>query len=400
MNVCMLGYTFYETDNRVRRYAEALSRAGHTVDAIVIGREGQPSTTTIAGVDVFRIQKRVRNEASPLSYLLKMLAFFLRSSWALAALHWKKRYDVVHVHSVPDFQVFAAIVPKLMGARVILDIHDIVPEFYASKFKVSERSMAFRILIFLEKISIAFSNHTIISNELWRRKLVSRSVSTGKCTAIINYPDPTIFFRRGRTSSSDGRITMCYPGTLNWHQGIDIAIQALALLRNTASNVHFLIVGDGPCRKDLIQLAKELNLEDKVSFREPVPMEEVAAIMANVDIGVVPKRSNSFGNEAFSTKIMEFMSMGVPVIAARTAIDQHYFDENIVRFFESGDAADLAAKIAALAESAEQREILRGNADVFIAKNGWDVKQAEYMDVLNQTLAGRSRAARSATTEN
>lgn len=129
-------------------------------------------------------------------------------------------------------------------------------------------------------------------------------------------------------------------------------------------------------------------------------MEEVAAIMANVDIGVVPKRSNSFGNEAFSTKIMEFMSMGVPVIAARTAIDQHYFDENIVRFFESGDAADLAAKIAALAESAEQREILRGNADVFIAKNGWDVKQAEYMDVLNQTLAGRSRAARSATTEN
>jgi glycosyltransferase involved in cell wall biosynthesis len=193
---------------------------------------------------------------------------------------------------------------------------------------------------------------------------------------------------------------MCYPGTLNWHQGIDIAIQALALLRNTASNVHFLIVGDGPCRKDLIQLAKELNLEDKVTFREPVPMEEVAAIMANVDIGVVPKRSNSFGNEAFSTKIMEFMSMGVPVIAARTAIDQHYFDENIVRFFESGDAADLAAKIAALAESAEQREILRGNADVFIAKNGWDVKQAEYMDVLNQTLAGRSRAARSATTEN
>lgn len=400
MNVCMLGYTFYETDNRVRRYAEALSRAGHTVDAIVIGREGQPPTTTIAGVDVFRIQKRVRNEGSPLSYLVKMLTFFVKSAWALAFRHWKRPYDVIHVHSVPDFQVFAAIIPKLMGARVILDIHDIVPEFYASKFKVSERSFAFRMLMLVEKMSIGFSNHTIISNELWRRKLVGRSVSTEKCTAIINYPDPSIFFRRGRSSPADGRITMCYPGTLNWHQGIDIAIQALALLRDTVPNLHFLVVGDGPCRKDLIQLASDLNLEDRLTFQEPVPMEEVATIMANVDIGVVPKRSNSFGNEAFSTKIMEFMSMSVPVIAARTAIDQHYFDENIVRFFESGDAMDLASKIAALAESAEQRDALRANADVFIAKNGWDVKQAEYMDVLNRILSARSQAARSATTEN
>src|SRR5271165_6190714 len=144
MRACMLGYTFYETDNRVRRYAEALVRRGDEVDAIVLGREGQVVNEIVKGVHVRRIQRRVRDERRPISYLMKILMFFLRSAWALTTGHLNERYDVIHVHSVPDFEVFATLVPRLMGARVILDIHDIVPEFYASKFKVNERSAVFR----------------------------------------------------------------------------------------------------------------------------------------------------------------------------------------------------------------------------------------------------------------
>src|SRR5271166_1449923 len=174
MRACMLGYAFYETDNRVRRYAEALVRRGDEVDAIVLRREGQVSFEVINGVNVCRIQKRVRDERSPFSHLRKVMMFLLRSAWALTLRHLRARYDIIHVHSVPDFEVFATIVPRLMGAQVILDIHDIVPEFYASKFKVSERSLVFRLLLMVEKLSAAYSNHVIISNHLWRTKLIRR----------------------------------------------------------------------------------------------------------------------------------------------------------------------------------------------------------------------------------
>src|SRR5689334_9099041 len=139
MKVCMLAYTFYETDNRVRRYAEALARRGDEVDAIVLQQEGKSPFEIVNGVNVYRIQKRVRDERGPFSYLSKLLLFFARSMGAVTVRHLETRYDVIHVHSVPDFEVFAALIPRLMGAKVILDVHDIVPELYASKFKVNER---------------------------------------------------------------------------------------------------------------------------------------------------------------------------------------------------------------------------------------------------------------------
>jgi glycosyltransferase involved in cell wall biosynthesis len=380
----MVAYTFYEADNRVRRYAEALAKRGDDVDAIALQREGQTPFEVIRGVKVHRIQKRLIDERGPFTYLRKLLMFFFRSAWLLTVRHLKEPYDVIHVHSVPDFQVFATLIPRLMGARVILDIHDIVPEFYASKFKVSERSVAFRCLLLVEKLSMAYSNHVIISNHLWEEKITKRSVRPEKCTTIINYPDFSIFSSRGVKARSDNEFVMCYPGTLNWHQGLDVAVSAMALLRGSAPQLRFLIIGDGPDREKLKTMIREQHLEDRVVLRGFVPIEEVADTMATIDLGVVPKRKDSFGNEAFSTKIMEFMAMGVPVVASRTRIDQYYFNESLVQFFESENSEDLAAKILELVRDPAKRSALRNQATDFIELNNWDVKKNEYLSVVDR----------------
>ena len=383
----MVAYTFYEADNRVRRYAEALVQRGDQVDAIALRQEGQPQFEIIRGVRVYRIQKRLIDEKGPLTYLRKLLMFFFRSASLLTRRHMKRPYDVIHVHSVPDFQVLATIIPRLMGARVILDIHDIVPEFYASKFKVSERSLIFRCLLLVEKISIAYSSHTIISNHLWEKKITKRAVRPEKCTAIINYPDLSIFSPRGEKARTDGEFVMCYPGTLNWHQGLDIAVRAVALLRDKAPELKFLIVGDGPDREKLKEMVQEQHLENCVELRGFVSIEEVADTMNFVDLGVVPKRSNSFGNEAFSTKIMEFMAMGVPVIASRTLIDQYYFNDDLLQFFESENSEDLAAKILDLMRDPARRAALRKSSLDFIASNNWGVKNYEYFSLIDHLTA-------------
>ena len=143
------------------------------MDAIALAHEGQAAFEVIEGVRVFRIQKRRIDETGQISYLLKLLMFFFRSAWVLTLKHIREPYDLIHVHSVPDFEVFATLIPRLLGARVILDIHDVVPEFYASKFKVDENSLLFRLLVSIEKLSIAFSSHTIIANDLWLERVSS-----------------------------------------------------------------------------------------------------------------------------------------------------------------------------------------------------------------------------------
>lgn len=392
MNVCMVSYSFYESDNRVRRYAETLAEEGHEVSALVIGRPGQERRIRINGVNVHRVQFRSRDERGPLGYLKKLLLYFFRTMWILSRMHLARPYSIIHVHSVPDFEVFAALVPRLLGARVILDIHDIVPEFYAGKFHVSERSIAFRTLLLVEKLACAFADHVIISNHLWRGRLVSRAVPASRCTAIINYPDSRIFFARPRPRREDGEFVLFYPGSLNHHQGLDIAIQAVALLREKLPGIRLRIVGEGPELPSLHSLADRLKIADLVSISGPIALDQVAERMAEADAGVVPKRADSFGDQAYSTKIMEFMATGVPVIAASTTIDRHYFDQSIVRFFAPGSAEDLAKQIAELAENPEERAAQAARASNFVGENLWGLKKREYLGLCFDLVRHRRNA--------
>jgi glycosyltransferase involved in cell wall biosynthesis/peptidoglycan/xylan/chitin deacetylase (PgdA/CDA1 family) len=386
---CMLAYTFYESDNRVRRYAETLARQGYQVDAVVLKKGDQPRNGNLNGVKICRIQKRVRDEKSKFSYLYRLLKFFINSALFISKQHLQQRYDLIHVHSVPDFEVFATFLAKMTGARIILDIHDIVPEFYASRFKVGKESSAFKALALIEKASIAFSDHVIIANHIWEKTLVSRSVTKDKCTTMLNYPDPSIFYRRPRTRKDD-KFIIIYPGTFSWHQGVDIAVQAFAHIKDEVPEAEFYIYGDGPMRAEVQQLIADLGVQDRIFLNEPLPAERIAAVMADADLGVVPKRNDSFGGDAFSTKILEFMALGVPVVAAATRIDRYYFNDDIVRFFEPENAIDLALTIKELVRSRGLRERLALNATAFVADYTWDKKERDYLFLVGNIVEQRA----------
>jgi glycosyltransferase involved in cell wall biosynthesis len=385
MKISMVAYTNYEQDNRVRRYAEALATRGDSVDVIVLKQPGQPDVDELKGVRIYRIQKRNDNERLPTTYLFKLLLFMVRSAVLLAKNSMKGRYDLVHVHSVPDFEVFAACIPKLLGAKIILDIHDIVPEFYAYKFRKNRESLVFRMLKVMEKLSIAFSDHVIIANHIWQETLLSRSVTKEKCTVVLNYPDLAIFSRNGR-KRNDGKFIMIYPGTLHWHQGIDIAIRGFKKIADKYPGAEFHIYGDGGKKKSLLELIEQEGLKGRVMIKGVLTMEGIAAAMSEADLGVVPKRADSFGNEAFSTKIFEFMAMGVPVLASSTKIDRFYFDDSKIMFFHSEDVDDLASKMERLINDMDLRTRLVKNSGAYIAENNWDVKRNEYFRLLENLV--------------
>lgn len=387
----MIAYTFYETDNRVRRYAEALAQRGDHVDVIALLNPLASEESNlfkfeiINGVNIFRIQKRKINEKWKFSYLFRVVSFLINSSLFLIFKNIKNHYQLIHVHSIPDFEVFAALIPKLMGSKIILDIHDIVPEFYASKFNVKENSFIFKSLIFAEKISIAFSDHLIIANHIWQKKLLSRSVENDKCSVYLNYPDQNIFFQRKRTRDHQ-KLILIYPGTLNWHQGIDIAIKAIAEIVKTFSNIEFYIYGDGPEKLKILELANELGISSHIYMKQVLPLEGIADAISNADIGIVPKRKDSFGNEAFSTKIFEFMSLGIPVIASNTKIDKFYFDDSTILFFESGNHIDLSQKIISLITNLELRKRFSASGLQCIEENSWEIHKLRYFQLVDSLI--------------
>jgi glycosyltransferase involved in cell wall biosynthesis/peptidoglycan/xylan/chitin deacetylase (PgdA/CDA1 family) len=389
--ICMIAYSHYSYDNRVRRYAETLARRGDIVDVISLSwLSTEQAEIELNGVTIYNAFRRVKNETSPWDFALRHLRFMTKASSLLRKLHKEKNYDVIHIHNIPDFLVFAAWYPKCTGAKLILDIHDVVPELFENKFRTGIKKHYVTVLRVLEKVSIRFVDHVIVSNHLWYDKLIARSADENHCSVLVNHVDPEIFARRPRTRN-DGKYIVLFPGSFQWHQGVDIGIRAFSQFRKKVPNAEFHLYGGGneKLASDLKALVQELGLQDSVKFFSAVPLDEIVKVIVNADLGVVPKRADSFGNEAYSTKIMEFMSQGVPVVVSRTKIDSYYFKGDDVRFFPSGDADAMAEAMCEVAENQHLRDSLIANGLEYVQKNSWTLKREEYLRLIDDLATER-----------
>jgi glycosyltransferase involved in cell wall biosynthesis len=386
--ICMLAYAFYETDTRILQYAASLVERGDIVDVIALKRDPDlPDYEKIGGANLYRIQGRVVNEKGIFTYVSRITRFALRSALFLFRKHKEHPYDLIHVHNVPDLLVFSAIYPKLKGTRIILDIHDLLPEFYASKFNISHDALVFKALVFSERCCSAFANHVIIANHLWRHRLVSRSSPAAKCSVVRNRPDLSIFKKQEAPTKKDNKFILTYPGSLNWHQGLDVAIRAFAIIADRIPEAEFHIYGEGSAKASLISLATELSMQKRIFFYNFLPSREIAKVMAGTDLAIEPKRANSkFGNEALSTKILEFMSLGVPVIASKTKIHAYYYDESIIQYYDNDDEVQLAEQILRLKNNPELRRSLALNAMKYLEENTWDARKHEYLQLIDSLI--------------
>jgi glycosyltransferase involved in cell wall biosynthesis len=384
LRVCHLAYTFYERDNRVRRYAEALAARGDTVEVMALRRDGEPAHSVYHGVCVSRLQRRQVTEGAASTYLAKLLVFFARATALITARHVRRPYDVLHIHNVPDFLVFAAWFPKLTGARIILDIHDIVPELYGDKFKTPASSWTSSSLRWIERQSTHFAHHVIVAGDVWRDKLIDRAgLKPDECTTLLNHPDRRLFKPRSdSTRRHDGKFIILYPGTLNHHQGVDIAVTAFGLVKHRMPDAELHIYGEGPALRSIADLIGANRLHECVKLKPPVSIEEIARVMSDADLGVIPKRADGFGNEAFSTKSLEFMACGIPVVMARTQVDSRHFDESLVRFFDPGVPESLAEAFLQDYQRPEDRLARAKRAASFAAQTDWAVKLPAYLQIV------------------
>jgi glycosyltransferase involved in cell wall biosynthesis len=171
---------------------------------------------------------------------------------------------------------------------------------------------------------------------------------------------------------------------LNWHQGLDIAIQAFSAIKDEVPQAEFHIYGRGSEMNRLEEMVVSLDLTDRILLKPLLPISKIADVMANADIGIIPKRNDPFGGEAFSTKILEFMSLGIPVIVAKTKIDKYYFNDAVVKFFGPDNPNDLAKSMLELVRNKHLRETLSQNAMKFVEDFSWEKRKWEYLDLVDR----------------
>jgi len=384
----MVVHAYYPLgETRVEREARALIDHGYEVDVICLRAEGEPAVDTEDGVGVYRLPVERHKGSGPAVQLLEYLAFFALAFVKLAVLHRRRRYRVVQVHNLPDFLVFAALVPKLTGARVILDLHDLMPEFYVERFQRSLDSLPVRLFRWQEWLSCRFADHVITVTELWRQALIERGQPADKVTVVMNVADDRIFHRDAATDApgDDGGFRLIYHGTFTQRYGIDLAIRAVNLVRQKIPEVHLTVHGAGEYREALMKLTDELNLREHVHFSTRfVPTSELPKLIRRADVGVVPYRRDVFTDGILPTKLMEYVALGVPAIAARTPAIAAYFDETMVQFFTPGDPDDLARCILALHSDRKRLAQLAQGAEKFNQRYNWPAHSAEYVRLVDQ----------------
>jgi glycosyltransferase involved in cell wall biosynthesis len=382
----MVAFTDYVGDARIRREAEALVERGDVVDLICPQTDWLRGKTNLGGVNLHYARRFAYGESGPLRYLVRYAAFLLAAGLTVARLGRRNRIDVVQVHTMPDFLVFAALPAKRRGAKVILDVHDLVPELYASKFGLRESHPLIRALIWVERRSLAFADIGVAVHGPHRDALIRHGNAPDKLTVVMNSPDPRVLGTPRDGDEVDPSL-LVYHGTIARRHGLETAVRAVALARRELPGLRLFVAGDGDDVDRIQRLIDELGLQDAVELnRGIVPLEELLPTLRRAASAVIPLIPDPFTRYMLPVKLLEYAALGVPVIATRIPAIEAYFGDSAVAFVDAEDPHALARQIVELHHDPVRARSFAANAAVVIARHSWEQERQRYFTVIDRLL--------------
>lgn len=395
---CRVGvvvFSHYPSDPRPRRAAEALVQEGAHVEVICLhNSETEASEETFNGVRISRVRLKKRR-GGKLTYVLQYTSFILNAFFRLAFRTLGGRFKLVHIHNMPDVLVFSALVPRLFGARVLLDLHDPMPELMMSIFGLQAESRAVRWLKFFEKISLGFADAVLTVNLACKKIFTSRSCPADKLHVVMNAPDEGIFQFAEAVPHAEQRpagkpFVLMYHGSIVERHGLDLAVQALERLRRRVPEAVLRIYGTStPFLETVMQDVAARGLSGAVQYHGPKNLNQIAAAIDECDAGVIPNRRSIFTEINTPTRIFEYLARGKAVIAPRAGGITDYFSEDSLILFEMGDVADLAEKMRVAHDHPDQvAELVRRGQAVY-QKHRWAQERAVLVELAIK-LAGRA----------
>lgn len=376
----MVVYTKLSTDARVIRQIKAAIENGINVDIFTLN---DSEKIVISGLNIVSTKFGQYKGNSRLKYILSYVQFFMFCFFSLSINMVRKRYRIVQTHNMPDFLVFASLIPKLLGAKIILDIHDLVPELFAEKYHLSIHHPLIKTLFYEERFSANFADVVISTNRLHSQRFRLNKIKHEEFPEILNSADEGTFTPFTDHDFSIRPLIIIFPTTIAKRLGLDLLLDVMEILKKEGKNIMLRILGDGEYRDELKNAIAERNLGDHIYLSNGFVSFDVLGVeLERAHIGIIPWPSHYSTNFQMPSKIHEYFIKGLCVVGAELKILKEYFSDSVC-FAKAGDANDFANKISSLLEDPKLMEKFAANGHSFYQQHPWTLYKNKYIVILN-----------------
>ena len=379
--IAMVVYTKLSNDARVLRQVKAAIEAGFMVDVYTLK---EPDKVSFLGLNVISASFGQYKGNGKIRYVFSYLRFFFFCFFRVSFNMVEKRYVITQAHNMPNFLVFSFLIPRLLGAKIILDIHDLLPELFAEKFNLSLNHWLIQLIYFEERISGNFADVVISTNRLHTRRFLKNRISKVEFPEILNSADELTFRPFTDHNFDQNPVVIIYPTTMAKRLGLDVLIETLDILVKQKKPVFLKIFGDGEYREKLKQNILQKNLQNHVYVSKGFEsFDTLAAELERANIGIIPWPSHYSTNLQMPGKIHEYFIKGLCVVASDLEILKEYFND-CVCFAQAGNPVDLADKISLLIENRDLMKKYAVKGHSFYRENPWSRYKDRYIQILNE----------------
>ncbi len=372
----------------LRREVEALAASGVRCDILYLGSHGTAWVTDIGDGVTLRRLPGMKSRGGTCRYLAEYGGFVVVAAVVLGYLHLRHRYRAVQINTMPDFLVYAAIVPKLLGTPVVVFMQEPTPELAAT---LGSGRRVVRVLEKLEQAALRFADHAITVTDRLRDLYVRRGADRAAVSVVLNGPDPTHILPE-RTlpprPTTEGRFVVLCHGTIEDRYGHDTIIDAVALAQEQAPGLRLVVTGRGGGTDTMLRRIDERGVGHLVRYEGWVTEQRLAELLCEVDAGVVGQKASPYSHLVHTNKMYDYWIAGLPVIASRLDATAAEFDDDTIAYFTPGDPRDLARQLVRLAQSPELcRQLARSGRRAYESV-GWPVQRERFLDVYRALVPG------------
>ena len=377
----------------LRREAEALVAAGFDCEVLHLGEVGAPAVRCVDGVTLRRLPGR-KARGGLVGYIVDYGTFTLLAAGAVAVRHLRNRYDVIQVNTMPDFLVFAAIVPKLTRTPIVLFVKEPTPELATT---LGQSPKVVRALTRLERLSLAFCDHAITVTDQLKGRLVERGARSSKVAVVYNGPNPIHLVGASipppRSAVDRNSLVVLCHGTIEDRYGHDTILNAAAIARSKLGRLEIVVTGTGTRVPQLLAHRQRLGLEDIVRYEGWVSDERLRELFETADVGIVAQKPSPYSHLVHTNKMYDFWIAGLPVLASRLDATTALFSEREIAYFDGDDPEELADQMVALARDPGRRTQLAVEGRNAWRRVGWHAQQDRYLAVFRSALGHRYPSA-------
>lgn len=352
-------------DRRVWQEAKALRGAGWEVSVICPVSEQYPKRfEVLEGITIYRHPQPLEARRK-FGFLIEYGSALFHEARLLLKIALTRGFDVIQVCNPPDILFINALPYKLFGKQVVFDHHDLCPELFAAKF--AQKGLLHRLLLITERLTMKCADLVISSSETYRKVAIDRGKKAPEdVVTVYSVSDQPSHHRVAPNEGlrGDARVVLGYVGVIGDQDGVDHLVRMVHHLKNDhgRKDIGAVVVGDGPALAQARRLARDLGVDDTISFTGFLRGDDLLAALSTFDIGVIPDPKNDFNDKISMNKVFEYSALGVPSVAYDLAETRRLL-AGTGKFAEEATPSGLARACLSLIENDKDR-----------AKRGRDAK--------------------------